>query len=92
MKMAIKDFEVEVVFTVKVTIDDEKINGDFIEKFKEDFYQFDRLKDHAGHLAQMEARGLIGISNFVEGYGDLKEDVNCRVEVIGQAEYVKPLE
>ena len=43
-------------------------------------YEFDSLRDHAEHLAQLEARGLIGLDGFVEGYGTLKGS-NIKVNV-----------
>ena len=73
-------FSVYVNQLVEVEIDDEVINDEFINGFKEYMYEFDSLRDHAEHLAQLEARGLIGLDGFVEGYGTLKGS-NIKVNV-----------
>lgn len=85
--MAIKEFVVEVTHTVLVKLDDEQINDEFNEAFSSMMWEIDGLEDHAEHLAQMEARGLIGFDKFVEGYGDLR-DINCSVEIQEQSEEV----
>lgn len=79
----IKEFEVQVIQTVKVSLDEEKLTDEFNEAFSEVFFYADCLEDHAEHLAQMEARSLIGFDKFVEGYGDLR-DLNCKVVVTDQ--------
>jgi hypothetical protein len=69
---------VEVTQEVRVVIDDEKINNEFNEAFSAMMWDVDCPEDHAKHLAQMKARGMIGMDNFVEGYGKL-EDMNIEV-------------
>lgn len=78
--MAIKKFEVTVTQTVLIEIDDEKINDDFNKVFSEFMFPASCCEDHAEHLAQMEARGLIGFDKFVEGYGDIRS-LNCKATV-----------
>lgn len=84
--MAIKEFSVEVTQTVLVKIDDEKLNDEFNEEFQKGMWKIESIECHAKHLAQLEARGLIGYNNFVEGYGDIKKDLNCSVEIVDQDE------
>jgi len=85
--MAIHKFEVTVTQVVLVELDDAKLNQEFNKAFSGVFFHVDSLEDHAKHLAQMEARGLIGFDHFVEGYGDLRK-LNCRVGVCSQEEEV----
>lgn len=84
--MAIKEFSVEVTQTVLVKLDDEKINDEFNDEFQQGMWTVHSIEDHARHLAQLEARGMIGYNNFAEGYGDIKKDLNCSVEIIDQDE------
>lgn len=71
--MAVRKFEIEVTHHVAVEIDDSIIDEKFMSDFREYMYDFEELEDHAKHIAQMEARGLIGFDNFVEGYGDIRQ-------------------
>jgi hypothetical protein len=57
---------------VTVTIDDESLNEEFMAEFRESFYPFKTLEDHAKHIAQLEARELIDCDAFVEGYGTIE--------------------
>jgi len=68
-------FRVEVTQEVKVKIDEDEYTEEDLEAFREDFYNFIDYEDHAQHLAQLKARGLIGNrrGDFVEGYGPLDE-------------------
>ena len=83
--MAIKKFKVEVTQVVEVELDDEKLNDDFNEEFGSIMWKVDGLEEHATHIAQMEARGLVGFDRFVEGYGDIRK-LNCKVVVKEQSE------
>lgn len=70
--MGKRTFIVEVCQTVEVTLDEGKFDDAFMSEFRESFYQFDTIEEHAKHLAQLEARGIyeLGFVNpFVEGYG-----------------------
>lgn len=66
-------YTVEVTQAVVVDVDESKFTEEFMQAFREGFYDFDDIEDHVQHLAQMEARGLIGYDRFVEGYGDIRE-------------------
>ncbi len=69
----IHEYEIEVVqtTTVKVTLDDSKMTPEWMADFRKTFYQFHDLEEHARHVAQLQARGLIGWDDFVEGYGTI---------------------
>ena len=84
--MAIQKFKVEVTHYVEVELDDEKLDDEFNKNFSRYFFEVETLEEHAKHLAQMEARGLIGFDNFVEGYGDISA-LNCKVKITDQEEY-----
>lgn len=70
------NFTVEVRQIVNVDLDESKFDEAFLEEFRESFYQFDTLADHAEHIAQLEARGLTSLEfspTFIEGYGPSEE-------------------
>jgi hypothetical protein len=70
----VKTFTVEVTQIITVTLDESKFDDTFMEEFRESFYQFDTLEEHAEHLAQLEARGLVNdYKPFIEGYGPAEE-------------------
>lgn len=50
----------------EIEFDEEVYNEEFIRDFKEVFYPFDSLKEHAEHIALHRAR--FG-QKFIEGYG-----------------------
>lgn len=89
--MAIKKFKVEVTQWVEVELDDSKLTDEFNKEFSSFMWPVDCLEDHANHIAQMEARGLIDYNRFVEGYGDLRE-MNCKVKVVDQKEESEPMD
>jgi hypothetical protein len=72
-----KDYHVAVTQRIRVTIEDEsKFTPEWMEDFRKSFYQIDTIQDHAEHLAQLYARGIIpwfDSNPFVEGYGRLAE-------------------
>lgn len=75
-----KTFTVEVTQTVTVTLDETKFDETFMKEFRESFYQFDTLEEHAEHLAQLEARGLVDdYEPFIEGYGPA-EDMGIKLK------------
>lgn len=74
-------FTVEVTQTVTVELDESKFDDAFMYKFRENFYRFHNIEEHAEHIAQLGARGLIGCYKpFIEGYG-LAEDMGIKVRV-----------
>lgn len=70
-----RTYTVQVVQQVEVTLDDEKFDDKFMEEFRDSFYHFMTLDDHASHIAQLAGRGIIPESSefkgafFIEGYG-----------------------
>lgn len=72
--MPLQEFTVLVTQTVTVMLDTDTFTEEFLQKFRNDFYDFDRIEEHACHIAQLQARGVIdierpGSSEFIEGYG-----------------------
>lgn len=68
----VKKFIVEVSQIVEVELDDTKFDEAFMAEFRESFYPFMTLADHAEHIAQLQARGIYDleiVDQFVEGYG-----------------------
>lgn len=83
--MSALKFTVEVRQIVHVELDEEKFDDAFMEEFRDGFYPFTTLADHAEHIAQLEARGLVSleyIDQFVEGYGSSAE-MGIKARVVG---------
>ena len=71
-----KKFRVEVSQTIEVELDGSKFNEAFLAEFRESFYPFMTMQDHAEHIAQLQARGVIDCErtpDFIEGYGPSNE-------------------
>lgn len=81
-----KKFKVKVerVDEYVIEFDENVINKEFIDSFKEYFYDFDTLEEHAEHIAQFRAR--FG-ERFIEGYGNVM--VNGRVPFMVKEEEVE---
>lgn len=77
MSENLKTFTVEVTTRVEVTLDVSKFDEAFMEEFRGSFYSFDTIEEHAEHIGQLEARGLIDTTwernDFIEGYGPAHE-------------------
>lgn len=77
-----RTFRVAVTQTVEVKLDASKFDEAFMAEFRESFYNFDTIEEHAEHIAQLEARGLIGEwKPFIEGYGPA-EDMGIAAQVV----------
>jgi hypothetical protein len=79
-----KAYHVAFTQRVVVTLDESKFTWEWMEEFRKHFYQLEGISDHAQHLAQMFARGLINEFEkdpFVEGYGHLSE-MGVKIEVV----------
>lgn len=91
----LRTFDVEVIQHVRVTLDASKFDEAFMEEFRETFYPFDSLEDHASHIAQLQARGLIHLGfnkrEFVEGYGPADE-MGITAKQIAQMDSILPPE
>lgn len=89
----LRTFEVEVMQLVRVTLDASKFDKAFAAEFNSSIFDAgdpddvldDMLGEHAEHIAQLQARGIIDLtppmSEFVEGYGPSK-DMGIAAEVI----------
>lgn len=85
-----KTFTVEVTQIVTVELDETKFDEAFMREFRESFYNFRTLGQHAEHIAQLEARGLItGWPVFIEGYGPTAEMGISATAVVESIEIVK---
>jgi hypothetical protein len=76
------EYLVRVTQFVRVKLDESKFDAEFMREFRESFYQFRSIEEHARHLAQLEARGVYSIMprTFIEGYGRADE-MGISVEV-----------
>ncbi|MBY8333154.1 hypothetical protein [Qipengyuania pacifica] len=72
-------FTVEVTQTIEVELDPAKFDDTFMEEFRASFFPFYTLEQHAEHIAQLQARGIIDLDGFlsdlefVEGYGPVRK-------------------
>lgn len=70
-----KSFVVTVTATVRVKLDASKFTPDFMEDFRQHFFPFDTIEEHAEHIGQLAARELYSFGfnrdEFVEGYGKI---------------------
>lgn len=87
-------FEISVTQVLEITIDENKMNEEFMEEFRKNFYPFMYLEDHAKHIAQLYARGIYSgwTNEEVEGYGSLREDFGVRVSDVDQWENVDKID
>jgi hypothetical protein len=71
-----RTFQIAVTQIVEVQLDASKFDAEFMEEFRESFFNFSSLMEHAEHIAQLHARGIIEGEHgdeFIEGYGPAKE-------------------
>ena len=66
---------VQVTQWIDVEMDDAKFDADFMAEFTGSFFPYDTLTEHAEHLAQLFARGVVSgfPDEFIEGYGPASE-------------------
>lgn len=76
----LRAFDVEVTQHVKVTLDADAFDEAFMEEFRDGFFPFTTLQDHAEHIAQLHARGIVESGDFIEGYGE-PDEMGIAVEV-----------
>lgn len=71
----IKKFEVEVerVDRYTIEVDTDIVTEEWMEKFRQNHYEFDDIEAHAAHIAQLRARfangNIYGVN--ADGYGDI---------------------
>lgn len=77
-----RKIDVEVSQTVTVILLKSAFSETFMAEFRDGFYPFFELRDHAKHIGQLIARGVVdeitphsGRDQFVEGYGPIGEFV-----------------
>ena len=72
-----KTFRISVAQTIDVTLDESKFDDAFMSEFRRGFFPFHDLQEHAEHIAQLHARGVIEADSvsgdFIEGYGPSKD-------------------
>ena len=80
--------EVEIRQTVQVTVDESKFTPEFMQSFRDSFFDLYSVEDHIEHLGYLHAGNFIDQSSFVEGYGYISEfgvefeDMDYEVEVL----------
>jgi hypothetical protein len=77
-------FKIAVTQTVEVVLDGEAFNEAFMQEFRDGFYDYYTIEEHAEHIAQLHARGIFdggSWDEFIEGYGFAKE-MGIRARVI----------
>ena len=65
--------EVEIRQTIQVTVDESKFTPEFMQSFRDSFFDFDSIEEHIEHLGRLHAGNFIDVSSFVEGYGYIRE-------------------
>ena len=76
---------VQVTFDVRVSVDESKLNEEFMSEYRQSFYDFFSINDHIKHLAQLKVRGIL--EPFTEGYGEIK-DLGITTEICDQEENI----
>lgn len=89
-KPKLKTFEVDVTQRVRVKLDPTKFTPEFMAEFRQSFFRLYEIDEHAEHLAQLAARGVVELSpylpkEFVEGYGPIGE-MGVSAEIISCSE------
>lgn len=69
-----------------VEIDEKLYDEKKMEEFRNQFYQFTDLKDHARHISQLRAR--FHFQRFFEGYGVIK--INGEIPDHREGAFVEP--
>jgi|TARA_R100000093_G_scaffold41509_1_gene21662 hypothetical protein len=78
-------FTVDVTQRIEVNLDEAKFDEAFMAEFRDYFFSFDSIEEHAEHIAQLQARGIVSLEGyapreFIEGYGLAKEmGISARV-------------
>ncbi|MFS0855224.1 hypothetical protein [Paenibacillus taichungensis] len=69
-----KKFKVEVTTTntYEIEIDENVLNEERLQDFRDTFYSFHSLKEHAVYLAEQRVRKAERTDSFLEGYGKVR--------------------
>ena len=89
----LRTFDVEVIQTVRVTLDASKFTPAFMAEFQRTITPLFDLEEHAEYLADLAARGVAELNShvpdeFVEGYGPIgdmgisAEVMECEVDIV----------
>lgn len=78
MTDTVKKFQIEVTQTASVDLKTAAFTDQFMEEYRASFFPFCELREHAEHIGQLVARGVMdevtrhyGNEQFVEGYGPI---------------------
>lgn len=86
-----RTFDVEVTQTVRVSLDENKFDEAFMQEFREGFFDYDTLEQHAQHIGRLFALGLIELgwsrTDFIEGYGHAS-DMGIAAETISEDSFL----
>ena len=91
--MSRRTFRIAVTQFVEVTMDASKFDEVFMQEFRDSFFPFHTLEEHAEHIAQLQARGVIDAQDrdeFVEGYGPSHEMGITALVYDAETEVVSP--
>lgn len=84
-----KDFEVDYLQRVHVSLKEEAFTDEFYDEFCGNFFYYDTLEEHAKHISQLYAREIFtDLKDFVEGYGIIGEFVKDITIVYTEEELV----
>lgn len=76
---------VAVTQYIKVTLDEDKFDAAFHRRFNESIFDTgDDIREHFKHLAQLNARGIVEDTDFIEGYG-LAKDMGIKLVALDHA-------
>jgi len=69
-----KKFKVEVTTTntYEIELDENVINEEWMREFRDTFYSFNSLEEHAQQIAEQRARNVQRTDTFLEGYGKVR--------------------
>lgn len=69
-----KKFKVEVTTTntYEIELDENVINEEWMQEFRETFYSFNTLEEHAQQIAEQRVRNAERTDTFLEGYGRVR--------------------
>ncbi|MCP9320127.1 hypothetical protein KBX73_10155 [Acetobacter persici] len=79
-----RKFNVKVEHEIIVVLREEAFTSDFMQGFRENFFSFDDVHEHAEHIGRLLACGIMGDvgrgyghDQFVEGYGRIGDFVTA---------------
>lgn len=73
-----KTYQVSVIQTVLVTIDETKFTEEWMKEFRSCMYPFNTIEDHVKHIARNHEH------DYVEGYD--YEDLSIKRELVSESE------